>query len=135
MRSPRWLAGADLTQRAECSVARGVSFVVFVALFTSARDAHFVHSTDGVLPWRWCVAWTATALPFVVVTLSRFELAPLQDGHAKALVAMVGAAVFAISCMFVPVPFVGTCSHRRGTGRAAVPLGPSLTVTMAEAVA
>ena len=37
---------------------------------------------------------------------------------------MAGAAVFALSCMPIPVPVAGTCSHPCGTGLAAVLLGP-----------
>jgi cobalt/nickel transport system permease protein len=44
---------------------------------------------------------------------------------------MVAAVVFIISCMPVPVPMVGTCSHPCGTGLAAVLLGPTLGVVAA----
>ena len=46
------------------------------------------------------------------------------------LVAMLGAAVFAISCMPVPVPTAGTCSHPCGTGLAAIFVGPSRAVLL-----
>jgi len=40
----------------------------------------------------------------------------------------VAAAVFLISCMPVPVPTTGTCSHPCGTGLAAILVGPWMTV-------
>jgi cobalt/nickel transport system permease protein len=42
-----------------------------------------------------------------------------------------GAAVFVISCMPVPVPFTGTCSHPCGSGLAAVIVGPAVTTVIA----
>jgi len=51
--------------------------------------------------------------------------------HFKSLVGMVGAAVFVISCMPIPVPTAGTCSHPCGTGMAAILIGPALTAVIA----
>ena len=47
------------------------------------------------------------------------------------LVAMTGAAIFVISCMPIPVPFAGTCSHPCGTGLGALLIGPAATVVVA----
>ena len=47
------------------------------------------------------------------------------------LVAMVGSAIFVISCMPVPIPWVGTCSHPCGTGLGAMLIGPGPTVVVA----
>jgi cobalt/nickel transport system permease protein len=44
------------------------------------------------------------------------------------MVALIGAAVFVISCMPIPVPTAGSCSHPCGTGLAAILIGPQLTV-------
>jgi cobalt/nickel transport system permease protein len=44
---------------------------------------------------------------------------------------MVAAVVFVISCMPVPVPTAGTCSHPCGTGLAAILLGPAMGVVVA----
>jgi cobalt/nickel transport system permease protein len=41
---------------------------------------------------------------------------------------MVASAVFLVSCMPVPVPTAGTCSHPCGTGLAAILIGPWMTV-------
>jgi cobalt/nickel transport system permease protein len=43
---------------------------------------------------------------------------------------LVGAAVFIISCMPIPVPTAGSCSHPCGTGIAAIFIGPLLTVVV-----
>jgi cobalt/nickel transport system permease protein len=54
-----------------------------------------------------------------------------SDLASKPLVGMVAAVVFVISCMPIPVPLAGTCSHPCGTGLAAVLLGPTLGVVAA----
>jgi len=53
------------------------------------------------------------------------------DLSSKPLVGMVAAVVFVISCMPIPVPMAGTCSHPCGTGLAAILLGPTLGVVVA----
>jgi cobalt/nickel transport system permease protein len=107
------------------------AIVVGLACLLVPRPAWAMHLSDGVLPGSWCVVWTVAALPFVVVALRRFEKRRAEDDSALPLAAMVGAAVFALSCMPVPVPLVGTCSHPCGTGLAAVLVGPSLAVLLA----
>ena len=54
-----------------------------------------------------------------------------EDPRAMTLVAMVGAAIFVISCMPVPIPWIGTCSHPCGTGPGALLIGPGPTVVVA----
>jgi cobalt/nickel transport system permease protein len=46
-------------------------------------------------------------------------------------VALIGSAIFVISCMPVPIPWVGTCSHPCGTGLGALLIGPGPTVVVA----
>jgi cobalt/nickel transport system permease protein len=94
---------------------------VFLAI---PHTASAMHLTDGVLPGPWCAVWTAVALPFVVVAVRRFQDRRRHDSLSAPLAAMAGAAVFALSCMPIPVPIAGTCSHPCGTGLAAVLLGP-----------
>lgn len=89
-----------------------------------------MHLADGILPASSCVTWSVIAFGFVAWAFRRFDGARVQDPQLGPLVAMVGAAVFAISCMPVPVPWVGTCSHPCGTGLAAILLGPLLTVLL-----
>lgn len=101
--------------------------LVLAALLLAAAPAHAMHLADGILPARWALAWTLLALPFVAVALWRLERGAPDPGR-RALVAMVAAAVFLISCMPVPVPTAGTCSHPCGTGLAAILVGPWLTV-------
>ena len=93
--------------------------------------AFAMHISEGILPLSWAALWYAAALPFVAWGLRglrrRSEAAPLF----KPLVGLVGAAVFLISCMPIPVPGTGTCSHPCGTGIAAILIGPGLTAVVA----
>jgi cobalt/nickel transport system permease protein len=102
--------------------------VIALAFAIAPNRARAMHLADGVLPANWCMIWMLVALPFVVLGLRRVDLRQARDARAIPLLAMVGAAVFAISCMPIPVPFVGTCSHPCGTGLAAILVGPLLTV-------
>jgi cobalt/nickel transport system permease protein len=122
---------AELTASVRSNPNRTLLFVSVVCVSVFApHAAHAMHLADGVLPAGACLFWAALALPFVVVAWRRFDAASLRDPQLGPLVAMVGATVFAISCMPVPVPFVGTCSHPCGTGLAAILVGPLLTVLL-----
>lgn len=87
-----------------------------------------MHLADGILPGRWALLWTAATAPFVAVGLAVLRRRQERDPAYQPFVAMVAAALFLISCMPVPVPTAGTCSHPCGTGLAAILVGPWLTV-------
>ena len=130
MRSSSRRTGADLTGRADFPNKTTI-FVALVAALLVPREAAAMHLADGVLPAEWCVAWMLVAAPFVVSAWRRFDAQRVRDARQGPLVAMVGAAVFAVSCMPVPIPIVGSCSHPCGTGLAAILIGPELTVLIA----
>jgi cobalt/nickel transport system permease protein len=127
MRSCSRRSGADLTGSADFNEKLAV-FVLAGAALLAPREAAAMHLADGILPGRWCALWTLLALPFVFWAWRRFDARRLRDARHAPLVAMVGAAVFAVSCMPVPIPIVGSCSHPCGTGLAAILVGPQLTV-------
>lgn len=87
-----------------------------------------MHITEGILPLPWAGLWYAVAIPFVLYGARELRLRSRETPLFKPLVALVGAAVFIISCMPIPVPTAGTCSHPCGTGLAAALIGPPLTV-------
>ena len=88
-------------------------------------------SPRGSCPASWAVLWYAAALPFVAWGLRDLRRRSEEPPWFKPLVGLVGAAVFLISCMPIPVPTAGTCSHPCGTGIAAILIGPGLTVVVA----
>lgn len=98
-------------------------------LFLPAR-AHAMHISEGILPAPWAALWFLVAAPFLVWGLRDLEARSAREPHFKALVGLVGAAVFVISCMPIPVPTAGSCSHPCGTGLAAIVIGPALTVVV-----
>lgn len=87
-----------------------------------------MHLADGILPGRWALLWTAASAPFAGTALALLKRREQRDAFYRPFVAMVAAAVFLISCMPVPVPTAGTCSHPCGTGLAAILIGPWMTV-------
>ena len=96
-------------------------------------NAHAMHITEGILPFNWAVLWFAVAAPFVALGLYKLKK-DRTVGRIKPLLGMMAAAVFIVSCMPVPVPTAGTCSHPAGTAMAAILIGPVYSI-LAAAVA
>jgi cobalt/nickel transport system permease protein len=93
--------------------------------------AHAMHISEGILPVRWAAFWFAAVAPFVAYGLYRLKKASAVDLSFKPLVGLLAAAVFIISCMPIPVPTAGTCSHPCGTGMSGILLGPGISVLVA----
>ena len=106
--------------------------ILSVTVFTLLPgQANAMHIADGILPASWAALWFVVALPFVAWGLRDLRLKSGQAPYIKPLVGLVGAAVFIVSCMPIPIPSAGTCSHPCGTGLAAILIGPTLTVVVA----
>lgn len=101
------------------------------ALILSPAPASAMHISEGILPAHWALLWFAAAIPFIALGLRELRRRSDEFPYFKPLVGLVGAAVFLISCMPIPVPTAGTCSHPSGTGLAAILIGPGLTVVIA----
>jgi cobalt/nickel transport system permease protein len=106
---------------------RALPVAIAVALTLASRPAHAMHLAEGILPLDWAALWVLASLPFIAIAILQLRRRE-QPEFWKPFVAMVAAAVFLISCMPVPVPTAGTCSHPCGTGLAAILIGPWLTV-------
>ena len=89
-----------------------------------------MHISEGILPAPWAGFWFAISIPFLIWGLRDLRVHSEREPMFKSLVGLVGAAVFVISCMPIPVPTAGTCSHPCGTGLAAILIGPTLTVVI-----
>jgi cobalt/nickel transport system permease protein len=94
-------------------------------------DAQAMHITEGLLPMSWAVWWFVVAAPFVVYGLFRLKKMSAIDLSFKPLLGLMAAIVFVFSCMPIPVPTAGTCSHPCGTGLSAILLGPGISVLVA----
>jgi cobalt/nickel transport system permease protein len=71
------------------------------------------------------------AAPFVAYGLYRLKKKSSVDLSFKPLVGLMAAVVFIISCMPIPVPTAGTCSHPCGTGMSGILLGPPISILVA----
>lgn len=110
-----------------------ISFFASVLFLLSASDAYAMHISEGILPWNWAAIWFAVALPFVGYGLYRLRKMSEIDLSFKPLVGVMTAVVFIISCMPVPVPMAGTCSHPCGTGISGILLGPAISILITAA--
>lgn len=89
-----------------------------------------MHISEGILPAPWAAAWFAASAPFVYAGLRKVRNVSRDIPSYKALVGIMGAAVFVISAMPIPVPIAGTCSHPAGTGMAAILVGPFVSALL-----
>ncbi|HMK56452.1 MAG TPA: energy-coupling factor ABC transporter permease [Dissulfurispiraceae bacterium] len=99
----------------------------------SAGDAYAMHISEGLLPFDWAALWSGLAVPFIAFGLYRLRKMSEADLSFKPLVGLMTAVVFIISCMPIPVPTAGTCSHPCGTGISGILLGPSVSVLVTAA--
>ncbi|OGR30287.1 MAG: cobalamin biosynthesis protein CbiM [Desulfuromonadales bacterium GWD2_54_10] len=104
---------------------------VILPVVLSPSYSFAMHISEGILPFSWALFWFIASAPFLAWGLRTLTRRSASDLSSKPLAGMVAAVVFIISCMPVPVPTAGTCSHPCGTGLAAVVLGPTLGVVVA----
>ncbi len=107
--------------------------LVFMGCLLSASNVYAMHISEGILPFDWAALWFVVAAPFVALGLYKLKKLSRADLSFKPLVGLMAAVVFIISCMPIPVPTAGTCSHPCGTGLSAILLGPFISVLVAAA--
>ena len=110
-------------------------FGVAAGLIFSCAPAYAMHIPDGAFVDSWTTrillaSGFALTVPIVLYGLYRLKKISTQQPETKALVSLIGAGVFVISCVPFPIPLAGSCSHPCGTGLAAILIGPSLTVVV-----
>ncbi len=105
-------------------------FSLSVAFLLFAAPAHAMHISEGILPFNWALLWFVVAAPFLALGMRRLNFLSREDLSFKPLVGLMAAVVFIISCMPIPVPTAGTCSHPCGTGIAAILVGPLVSVVI-----
>jgi len=105
--------------------------LIFVCtLLVVPHDVHAMHISEGILPFNWAALWFVIACPFVAYGLHRLRKLSEIDLSIKPLVGLMAAIVFVVSCMPVPVPTAGTCSHPCGTGMSGILLGPTISIVI-----
>jgi cobalt/nickel transport system permease protein len=89
-----------------------------------------MHISEGILPLSWALSWYVLAALFVGRGMVVIKRRVLRFPQYKPLLGLMGAAVFVISCLPIPVPVVGSCSHPCGTGLAAILIGPLASIVV-----
>jgi cobalt/nickel transport system permease protein len=110
-----------------------VVLAVIFAQIVTTPNAFAMHISEGILPFNWALFWSVVAAPFVAWGLYKLKKQSSIDLSFKPFVGLMAAVVFIISCMPVPVPTAGTCSHPCGTGISGIILGPAISVLVAAA--
>ena len=89
-----------------------------------------MHIPEGLLPIDQAVAWYVPAMAFLGTGLASLKRRLKKFPNSRPLVGLLGAFVFVVSLMPVPVPGLGTVSHPCGTPLAAILLGPFTAVAL-----
>jgi cobalt/nickel transport system permease protein len=105
--------------------------VIFLIPIVCAAPAHAMHISEGILPINWALFWYLVMIPFLALGIRKLRAAAKEEISFKPLVGLITAVVFVISCMPIPVPTAGTCSHPCGTAISAILLGPYISVVVA----
>ncbi len=90
-----------------------------------------MHISEGILPAKWAGFWFLISLPFLLRGIFTIKRKVRARPEFKPLLGLIGAVVFVISCMPVPIPFAGTCSHPCGTAISAMLIGPIMSIFVA----
>lgn len=101
---------------------------IILLILVFASPAYAMHISEGILPLGWAALWFALAIPFVAIGCRELRRLSQEDLAIKPLVGLLAAVVFIISCMPIPVPTAGTCSHPCGTAISAILAGPFISV-------
>lgn len=83
-----------------------------------------MHIPEGLIPVEQAVAWYVPAMAFLGAGLAGLKRRLSIQPYARPLVGLMGAFIFVISLMPIPVPGLGTVSHPCGTPLGAILLGP-----------
>src|SRR3989338_4494918 len=102
--------------------------ISFGCLFIFTRTAWAMHISEGILPLKWAALWYLAAIPFLIKGIFDIKKKSNTTPSFKPLLGLMGALIFVISCMPVPVPTAGTCSHPAGTGISAILIGPIMSI-------
>ena len=95
------------------------------------QPAPLVHIAEGILPAEWALAWAVPAAVGTAAGLRQVTKRVKEDPSFTSLAGLMGAAVFAISLMPIPVPVAGSVSHPAGTPLAAIVVGPMAGILLA----
>lgn len=87
------------------------------------QPAYAMHISDGVLSVKMSMVWFLLAAPFLYLGIRAIERRRKEHALYMPMLAMMGAAVFILSVLHIPVPVAGSCSHPTGGALAAITIG------------
>ncbi len=93
-----------------------------------------MHISEGILPLVWAAATTAAAIPFVIKGARDIKRQAEKEPAVKPMMGLMGAMVFAVSALPIPVPIAGTSAHPTGVGMAALFIKPFPTAAVTAVV-
>lgn len=108
-----------------------ISILSIVLSLAVSSPGFAMHISEGILPMQWALLWFLVAIPFLIKGISDIKKKSKATPGFKPFLSMMGAVVFIISCMPVPVPTAGTCSHPCGTAMSAILINPVISVVVA----
>jgi len=101
----------------------------YVLFFPS--PAYAMHIAEGILPADWAAFWYAIAIIFLGIGILFIKRRVSKAQGVMPLLGLAGAFVFVISCLPIPIPVTGTCSHPCGTPLASILVGPFISTVLA----
>lgn len=93
-----------------------------------------MHIPEGMLPTAQAIGWTAASGVVLAHAVRVYRNVEKKLPQLLPLMGILGAAVFVLSMLHIPVPFTGTSAHMVGVPLATLLVGPWLSTILALAV-
>lgn len=106
------------------------TFLLSATIVLIPLPAYAMHISEGILPVRWAILWSIVAFLFVAAGIAVVKRKSKEDPFYTSFLGLMGAAIFILSLLPIPIPIVGTSSHPAGTGIAAIFIGPFAAVVI-----
>lgn len=97
---------------------------LILLLLMLPKPVYAMHIMEGFLPPKWCIAWGAIAIPFILLGYFSIKKTIKENPKTKILLAMAGGFVFVLSALKIP-SVTGSCSHPTGIGFGTILFGPT----------
>jgi cobalt/nickel transport system permease protein len=104
--------------------------IALISLIALPVPVHAMHIAEGILPPDWAAIWYVPAIAFMLIGLFLIKRKFRHGKSIMPLLGLSGAAIFLISCLPIPVPVAGTCSHPVGTPLASILVGPFISTVL-----
>lgn len=90
-----------------------------------------MHIPEGMLPLSQALGWSGASGLVLAKSVIEFKKTEKKLPQLLPLMGILGAAVFVLSMLHIPVPFTGTSAHMVGVPLAALLVGPWLSIILA----